>query len=289
MSVLPKIDFVKTVYRKLNNYFQISYGEGEFTIHDFNFSDFCKTYKFNSLTTYNTLQILDRTSIISLSKQYQKQSTVQIIVSNSILFKYLEKHIKLAVILKSILRTYGGIFDYPTKINSILISDKSGVSEEVVIETLIQLEKDKILDLKLKTTDAQVTFLVPREDDKTINRISKIIQQQNDIKHKQVTSVIDYINNDKECKTKQLLSYFGETNLSDCGVCSVCIKKKSTSLEIKPNTIDVISNLLKDGELSSREIVKLTQLKELELTKTLKLMLELNKIEITQQNTYKLR
>ena len=289
LSVLPEIDFVKTVYRKLNTYFQISYGEGEFTIHDFNFSNFCKTYKFNSLTTYNTLQILDRTSIISLSKQFQKQSTVQIIVSNNILFKYLEKHIKLAVILKAILRTYGGIFDYPTKINSILISDKSGVSEEVVIETLIQLEKDKILDLKLKTTDAQVTFLVPREDDKTINRISKIIQQQNDIKHKQVSTVIDYINNDNECKTIQLLSYFGETNLSACGVCSVCIEKKSTSLEIKPNTIEVISNLLKEAELSSREIAKLTQLKELELTKTLKSMLELNKIEITPQNTYKLR
>lgn len=289
LSVLPEVDFIKTVYRKLNTYFQISYGEGDFTTHDFNFSAFCKTYSFNTLITYNTLQILDRTSIISLTKQYQKQSTVQITVSNSVLFKYLEQHQKLALILKSILRTYGGIFDYPTKINTVLISDKSGVSEERVIETLIHLAKDEILDLKLKTTDAQVTFLVPREDDKTINRISKIIEQQNAIKQKQVAAVINYINNDKTCKTSQLLAYFGETNLSDCGVCSVCIKKKSRALNVKPDAITTVSASLKKGALSSRALAQSTQLKEAELTTTLKLMLELDLITITAQNTYKLR
>ena len=84
------------------------------------------------------------------------------------------------------------------------------------------LNKDAIISLKLKATDAQITFLQPREDDKTINRISTIITQQNELKHKQVTAVIDYVNNAKICKSVQLLRYFGEKNLDDCGKCSVC-------------------------------------------------------------------
>ena len=87
----------------------------------------------------------------------------------------------------------------------------------------------------------------------------------------------------------QLLAYFGETNLSDCGVCSVCIKKKSRALHVKPDAITTVSTSLKKGALSSRALAQSTQLKEAELTKTLKLMLELDLIEITSQNTYKLR
>lgn len=289
LNVLPEIDFVKTVYRKLSNYFQISYSEGEFSTHDFNFSEFCKTYKFNTLITFNTLQILDRTSVISLSKQYQKQTTVQVTVSNTTLFSYLEKHLNIAVILKSILRTYGGIFDYPTKINTVLVADKANTSEEHIIQTLIQLEKDNIIELNLKTTDAQVTFLVPREDDKTINRISRTITQQNSLKRKQVFSVIEYINNDNECKSTQLLSYFGEENLTDCGICSVCITKNAVKTDNVESNLQIVLLTLESGELTSRQLSKLTQLREVELSKTLKLLLEINKIEITTHNTYRIK
>jgi len=158
LSVLPSVEFVKEMYRKLCNYFQISYGEGEFTTHDFNFGQFCKTYSFNTLVSYNTLQLLDRTSIIKLSQQFRKGSSVQVIVSNTVLFNYLEKHLESEIIIKSILRTYGGIFDYQTRLNTTLISDKADTSEEAVIDTLIMLEKDGIITLELSTTDAQITF-----------------------------------------------------------------------------------------------------------------------------------
>jgi len=59
LNVLPSVDIIKTIYRKLCNYFQISYGEGEFSVHEFNFNIFCKTYKFNTLIAYNALQLLD--------------------------------------------------------------------------------------------------------------------------------------------------------------------------------------------------------------------------------------
>ena len=146
LSILPDIDYIKRVYKKLCTYFRISYAEGEFTTHDFNFSEFCKTYNFNALTTFNALQLLDRTSIINLSKQYQKLTTIQIIVNNKAIFNYLEKHPKQAVILKSILRTYGGVFDYPTKINTLLVANKYESNEEEVkrLQQIIDEEKKQM-------------------------------------------------------------------------------------------------------------------------------------------------
>ncbi|NNK83478.1 MAG: RecQ family ATP-dependent DNA helicase [Flavobacteriaceae bacterium] len=289
LGVLPELDFIKTVYRKLCNYFQISFGEGEFTTHSFNFSEFCKTYKFSTLITYNTLQILDRCSVISLTKNYQKQTTIQIIVNNKAVFNYIEHNQKIAIILKTILRTYGGVFDFPTKINTILVSDKANAKEENVIQILKQLEKDQVISLSLKNTDAEITFLVPREDDSTINQISHTVKQQNQLKEKQVHSVINYINNDTECNSIQLLSYFGEEDLKPCGICSVCISKKTTNKENVATSIDKIKEILKNNEYTSRELSQLTKLKEINVTKALKHMLELNIIKITNHNTYKLK
>ena len=226
LKVLPTIDFIKTVYRKLCNYFQVSYGEGQHKSFDFNFNSFCKTYNFNSALAYNALQALDRTSVINLSQQFKNQTSLQFIVSNNSLFQYLNNHPNLSLTVKSLLRTYGGIFEHETTINTLRISEKVSITEKELENKLLMLEKDEIIALKLSRTDAQITFIEPREDDKTINRIAKTIEQQNKVKTNQVAAVIAYMSNNDTCKSIQLLSYFGETNLEPCGNCSVCIKDK---------------------------------------------------------------
>ena len=285
LSVLPKVKFIKKVYRKLCNYFQISYGEGEHTSHAFNFGAFCKTYDFNTLITYNALQVLDRTSIISLSREFNKRSTVQIIVPNAVIFDYMNTHPGTSLVLKSLLRTYGGIFDHKTKINTTLIADKASSNEDAVIQLLEQFEKDNIISLKLKTTDAQITFLQPREDDKTINRISKIVKQQNQLREQQVEAMIQYVSQDTVCKSAFLLDYFGETHTEPCGICSVCVAGKHSN-SIKEVHTDTILRILKKGALSSRDIVAKTGMEEPMVIATLKLLLEKCLIKITNVNTY---
>tara|TARA_R110002073_G_scaffold310642_2_gene481423 strand:+ start:890 stop:2788 length:1899 start_codon:yes stop_codon:yes gene_type:complete len=288
LKILPSIDFIKLVYRKLCNYFQISYGEGEFTTFDFNFNTFCKTYNFNTHTTYNALQALDRTSIIHLSQQYQNTSVIMFLVSSNHLFTYLEKHQEISMVVKSILRTYGGAFDQDVKINTSIIANKLSLKEDDIINVLVQLEKDDIISLKLNKTDAEITFLEPREDDKTINRIARIIEQQNKLKEQQIAAVLDYINNDVICKSSQLLSYFGEDNLKDCGICSVCLNNNNKVFaKILDTDIEKIISVLKEKPLSSREIIETTKIKESIITSILRDMLENNLIELTNTNTYK--
>jgi len=289
LQVLPSVNFVKKMYRKLCNYFQISYGEGEFSIHDFSFNLFCKTYKFNPLVAYNAFQILDRTSIISLSKQFNKRSSVQFITSNEAVFKYLKANKKFDIVVKSILRTYGGIFDQEISVKLDIIASKADVKSDTVASILMQLEKDGIISLKLYQTDAQITFLQPREDDKTINRIAKIIEQQNKLKTKQIKDILAFVGTNTVCKNVQLLTYFGEHDIKECGMCSVCIEKKpKISNNNKEDVIKKIVLLLESKPMSSRNICKETQLDEKTVINTLKYMLESNIIAITNTNTYKL-
>jgi ATP-dependent DNA helicase RecQ len=289
LNVLPTVSLVKQVYRKLCNYFQISYGEGEYLTFDFDFNTFCKTYEFSSILCYNALLLLDRNSVITLSKQFKNKATVQFIISNAALFNYLNTHQDYAIVVKSILRMYGGAFDHVTKIDMGQLANKASINESVLISTLQQLERDEIITLNLAKTDAQVTFIEPREDDKTINRIASIIEQQNKLKQQQVKAMLDYVENESICKSMQLLSYFGETDINPCGICSVCIKSKKKKTPNDLNNIKKrIIELLELSDQSSRNLITELNCTDDELKSVLKLLLEHQIITITSKNTYKL-
>jgi ATP-dependent DNA helicase RecQ len=48
------------------------------------------------------------------------------------------------------------------------------------------------------------------EDDRTINRVSKYLENQNQLKVAQLKSVLNYVENKTDCKSKIILDYFGE-------------------------------------------------------------------------------
>lgn len=290
INTLPSIDFIKMVYRKLCNYFQISYGEGEFSSHQFNFNDFCKSYSFKSTQTFNTLQILDRNSIIKLSQQFNYKTTLQFIVNNTTLFSYLERHSHVELIVKTILRTYGGIFEHALAINLTLIASKTSIEEKQIISVLQQLDKDDVVDFTYANTDSEIVFLQPREDDKTINRIATSVEQQQELKKLQVNAVLQFVANDSVCKQLQLIKYFGDNSEEICGKCSVCMsnsdEKSSTDLKsIQKHIIFILT----DKNCSSRQLTEALPYKDTQIVEVLKLLLEYQIIEMTPSNTYKLK
>ncbi|MGF1557266.1 RecQ family ATP-dependent DNA helicase [Paucihalobacter sp.] len=290
LNNLPSISYLKTVYKKLNNYFRIPYGEGQEDTHQFNFNTFCSTYQLAAGITYNALKILDRHSIINLNQQFNYVSKVQIVVSSATVFSYLEKQPHQELVLKALLRTYGGIFDFETQINIGLIAQKINVSDTQLINALKQLVKDEMISFHHANTDAEVTFLVPREDDITINIIAKEVEKQHQIKHQHVNAVLNYVNNTKECLNSQLLHFFGETSKTACEICSVCLQHEVSQNEIDPSFIlkEILLHLQTET-LSSRSLIAALKLNSNIVLEALKLGLELNKIEITSKNTYQLK
>jgi ATP-dependent DNA helicase RecQ len=289
LMTLPSVDFIKTVYRKLCNYFQIPYGEGDLSTHQFNFNAFCSTYQFNTNLVFNPLQILDRTSILKLSQHFSYQTQLQFIVSNEALFGYIERHRDVETIIKTVLRTYGGIFEHLLKMDIGLIANKVSETEEEVLAALNQLKKDNIVEFHFSNTDSEITFLQAREDDKTINRIAKIVEQQHHLKTQQIQAVLDYVSNDTLCKNIQLLQYFGEEHLEPCGICSVCLSKKPNKGHNFKEVQNNIILALEKQPLSSRKLESQLKYKETEILEVLKTLIEHDIIEVTAANTYKIK
>lgn len=282
----PSVKEIKQVYKQLNNYYGISYGD--LPINSFNFSlqEFCTTYKLPILKTYNAIKILERENILFLDENYTKKSTIHITLSNQHLLNYIHKHTTTENLLKTILRTYGGLFEHPVQINEFLIANKLTKSKAEIVSSLKNLHNDGIINYSFENTTSKLLFLTHREDHFTINRIAKSIEKQYFIKLEKLKATISFLQNNTQCKNKLLLSYFGEIIKENCGNCCYCTSKKPIKTNFKQLQNSILS-VLNNNNLSSAEIINQLSYSEPEILNSLQILLEKNKITITSQNKFK--
>lgn len=288
ISVLPDKKFLNLVFTKLCNYFQIAYGEGIDEQFSFNLNHFCTKYSFPTLKTYNALQFLDRQGIITLSQEFSEKITLQFIIPSKEVIRYMSLNPNDEEILLTMLRTYPGIYDMQTAFNLQLIAKKSNHTENEVLSLLQKLKEKNIIEMMAKSNDATITLNEIREDERTINRVSKYLEAQNKLKTEQLQAVLQYSKDTKSCKNKVLMQYFGESLAAECGICSYCISKNRKKQN--PETVsDKIVELLKIQDFNSRDIQKLTKLPKDDVIFALQKLLEDETISINSNNLYSLK
>lgn len=285
---LPDRSFLNLAFVKLCNYFQIAYGEGINEQFTFNLNHFCSKYSFPILKTYQALQFLDQQGIINLSQEFSEKITLQFLIPSKEVIRYISLNPNDEEIILAILRTYPGIYEMQTPFNLSLIAKKAGVKEDAVHLVLKKLAEKEIIEYHAKNNDATIVFNEVREDERTINRVIKHLDQQNQLKKEHLASVIEYIQNKNHCKNQLLLDYFGEKSNQECGICSFCISNaKPTNIDQElPNTILL---LLQKEDSNSRELEKKTQKSADAIIFALQTLLEQNKIKILPNNKYTLQ
>ena len=288
INILPDKQFLNQMYVKLCNYFQIAYGEGINEQFTFNLNHFCLKYGFPTLKTYNAMQFLDRQGIVSLSQEFSEKITLQFLIPSKEVIRYMSLNPNDEEIILAILRTYPGIYEMQTAFNLDLIAKKSNHAVAEIQAVLKKLKEKDIIEYHSKNNDATLIFNEVREDERTINRVSKYLENQNLLKKEQLKAVLHYINEKKVCKSKLILNYFGEKASTDCGICSYCITKKQRKPDINSLSAAIIT-LLQTENLNSREIQEKTKNKPDDIIFVLQHLLDNNTILVKPNNKYTLR
>ena len=178
---------------------------------------------------------------------------------------------------------------YFIKINESVLSKKLETQVSTIKDRLIKLEKDGLLKYKNNKNTSELQFLVPREDNRTINAISKDINQYNSIKLEKINAIIEYAENDTICRSKLLLNYFDEKLELNCGICDVCLANNSIATTNTTYLSNQILELLRvKKQLSSKEIAILLNVPSSTLLKSLQNLLDTDKITINSQNKLEL-
>ncbi len=285
---LPGTRDLILTYRKLCNYFEIAYGELPEGFYPFRLESFCHQYDLPISKTLKALEVLDRQGVIALSRQYSAQAKIQFICHKEALWGYFEKYPLMKEPIQLLLRTYGGLFDFPTAIKTLRMSKKMGISESEFIQWLERLDQDEILSLELNTSDLNLQFLVPREDERTIHLFSRDIENRNSLRIAKVNAMLTYVEENSLCRQQQILAYFGQPQPEPCGNCDVCRSRVATP-DLKSKRTELIERLYRNlahGPKTSRELIDGSEVAEQEILTTLQEMLQEGKIAISDSNTY---
>lgn len=288
IKVLPDKEFLTKMYIKLCNYFQMAYGEGINEEFMFNLNHFCTKYNFPTLKTFNAMRFLDGQGIITLSQEFSEKITMQFLIESKEVIRYTSLNPNDEEIILTILRTYPGVYEMQTAFNLSLIAKKSHHSEAAVLAVLYKLKEKEIIEYHSKNNDATLVFNEIREDERTINKVSKHLTRQNELKKEQLQSVLNYVVQKNRCRSKTILEYFGEKTTTNCGICSYCITLSNMKKDLNSLSKKIMS-LLKNESLSSREIQTRTKNTADDVIFVLQQLLEDDLLIIQKNNKYILK
>ena len=282
------VPFLKELFPKLCSYFFIAKGEGEGTTHFFNLADFAMRTQMDALKVYQALEILDRNGVLALSQAFFRKATVKILRSSQEVIEYLAQNPTLKELLFFLMRKYAGIHEQNISFRVEKIAANLHISTTEVQQQLEKLQQDELIAYKNEHTDAEITFLMPRDDDRTINYIAPQVKWFNQHKEAQCKDVLGYIEQTSCCNQRFLLSYFGESLEQDCGICSHCIERKQK--ELSEERIAIISQelliLIAYNPMTSQEICSASSYHEWEILQVLTLLLDEEKIRLLPNNQY---
>ncbi|MGB0882228.1 MAG: RecQ family ATP-dependent DNA helicase [Vicingaceae bacterium] len=287
VNSFPEIPIIKKVYQALANYFQIPIGSALNESYSLNMIDFSQQYNLEVFTVYNCLRFLEKEGYLILSESNHNASRIKFEINKDDLYEFQVKNPKLDILIKTILRSYTGLFENFAKIDEFELSKRLKTPKEKVIKALQYLSHLEVISYLEQTNQPQLTYLTERLDVKDIKISAKHYHDRKEIAVKKMESVIYFATAKHKCRSEILLKYFGEKEVYRCGVCDVCINRNK--LELSDVEFSAVSDQLKkivlNDALPMTDVVnKIEGVRDDKIIKVIQWLMENEKLISNEEN-----
>jgi ATP-dependent DNA helicase RecQ len=277
----PEIKTIRQVYHALGNFLQIPVGTSKDVSFDLDFSAFCNQYNLNNQVAYNSLKYLEKEGYLILLEFTDVDSKLFIKASREDLYKFQVENVRFDKFIKTVLRSYSGLFNEFVKVNVDELAKRLEIPKEKVEAMLTELEKYNILTFLKHKGLPTVTYLAERTDAKDISISDEFYNDRKKDAERRLQSVLGYIENTTVCRSRYLLNYFNEPQSSRCGKCDICIERNKIELsELEfDDIISVVKPLLSEKPLNLEELINASEnINEDKLIKVVQWLIDNDKI-----------
>ena len=239
----PSTDFIRKVYKGLANHLQVPLGTEQVS-YNFDLNDFLKKFSFPSKPALAALQILQQEAYITLNDPVFKPSTGWFICDRITLNQFEKENPGLEPLIKSLLRSYAGIYDQPVSIQEKMVSSLINLPLKEVVKGLHTLHLYHIIEYNPQKELPQVYYNQPRRKSEDIHIDEKAYRFRKEQFVKRVNGMLNYVQTNS-CRSTAIASYFGEQDSVACGICDNCVKKGKEKLS--PAEFEAIYQKLRIG------------------------------------------
>ena len=276
-DTFPTKDYIRQVYEHLAFYYQIGVGSGFNHTFEFNIEQFCRAFRHFPLQVDSALKILSRAGYIEYTEEQDNQARLMFTVSRGELYKLENNTPDEEKIITTLLRNYGGLFTDYHYIDEGLLASQTALQPQQVYQILKALSQRHILHFIPQKKTPYIRYTQRREDKEILQFPPVIYEERLAQFRERIAAVIRYATDDRICRSRQLLRYFGETDSHDCGLCDVCLSHRKEGLVSEPRmnaATEQILHLLADGQPHPITDLRGIQLPEGELDTALKYLLQ---------------
>ncbi len=251
----PDLKRIKLIYNALGNYFNIPVGAGANSSYPLILKDFADRYGFSILEVYHTLDILEKEGFLIRSDGFDEPSKVMIKASRDDIYGFQVNNANYSELVKCLLRTLPGVLTGFVKINEETIARRISQPVEKVVGQLKKLEEWNFLSYVRSDGKPQVLFLSEFVDTKHFNLSNENYHDRKRDAEERMKALIGFVDNEEECRSVQLLRYFGEEKVKPCGKCDVCKRKANRMTEYRTME-ERVMELVCVGSVSIDEVVR---------------------------------
>lgn len=222
-DTFPPKEYVQQVYEHLAYFYQIGVNSGEGCMFEFPIDKFCATFKHFPIRANAALILLQRAGYIDYEPNPDNNARVRFLLRRDDLYRLDSLSEKENDVVISLLRNYGGLFTDYGYVDESYIAQEAGLDRNQTYMVLVNLSKKRIIDFIPRKSIPLISYKRDRVDGSDVILDKSVYEERKEQFQKSINSVINYAQNDRVCRSRQLLYYFGEKKSVDCEQCDVCL------------------------------------------------------------------
>lgn len=256
-DTFPDKQLIRDVYDHLAYFFEVGAGSGNMARFEFNIDKFSVAFKHFPVQVNSALHILQQAGYIDYETDPDTKARVKFILTREELYRLDRSTGKERAVIDALLRNYGGLFTDYEYIDEGYVAQEAGLTHDETYQALKQLNNSRIISFIPRKNIPIITYTQDRVEGKDLVIGKEVYERRRERFEQRIDAMLRYMRNDKVCRSRQLVHYFGEEESTDCGICDVCAGRKSRP--VTADEMSAITSLLADGK--KHDLAELMSLK----------------------------
>ncbi len=220
----PEREYIKNVYEDLAYYLQVAIGTGQGRLFEFSLDEFCQRFRHFPVQAHSALSILSQAGYIDYMEEQESAARVHFLTQRNELYRLEGNSPNEDRVIIALLRLYGGLFADYGYIDESFVAREAGLTQPQTYSALKLLSMKGIISFIPQKRTPYIRYTQRREEREYIVIPHAVYEDRRKLYQERIEAMLSYMNTDNQCRSRQLLRYFGEKNPHDCGHCDVCTR-----------------------------------------------------------------